>query len=135
VDRGEDWAQQTSLQRAVSRPVTGTDINWITRAALETAQRLSGGSRWIEENRRRSRGYNAQPSPVPTEDVTREWLGATYIPTEPPEYRHAGDAAAQLIIAGAPRTLPVSQEIERGAKKSRNWEFDAAMEEAEELVT
>jgi hypothetical protein len=50
----------------------------------------------------------------------------------PPEYAHPLDLAS-LIIEGAPRALPVTQEIEHGQQRSRAEEFDDAAIEAAEL--
>jgi hypothetical protein len=66
------------------------------------------------------------------------------------EQRHEGDPQQQLalrepdpyqrpmsvldlIVAGAPRALPVSQEIQRGPEQSRSGEFQAAVQAAADL--
>ena len=79
-------------------------------------------------------------------DATKEVMGATYrIEPDSPD-RHSGDPQAQialreppafehpldrldLIIAGAPRVLPVSQAIPHGPLPSRSAEFAADVPE------
>ena len=80
--------------------------------------------------------------------ATHEVHGATYSVTPlSGDDRHAGDptphgvppeysrprSVLDLIVAGAPRALPVTQEIPHGPDQSRSAEFDAALQEAADL--
>jgi hypothetical protein len=81
-------------------------------------------------------------------DHTKEWHGPSYQmlmsdqrqegdpgkvpPGLPPGYRRPM-SVMDLIVAGAPRVLPVSQAITHGPEQSRGAEFDEAVQAAADL--
>jgi hypothetical protein len=95
----------------------------------------------------RNRHDGEPPSGRPTPDPSREFHGATHTITAgirgddpayypphglPPQYQRPM-SVMDLIVAGAPRALPVTQEIPHGPEQSRSAEFDAARQEAADL--
>jgi hypothetical protein len=148
--------EQTALRRAVGvdkHSGSPTERDPATADALALAGWLSGGAQgWLggqgraEADLGRSYGlpveydrHNDERRGVPVKqarstrvepDATGEAAGPTYniISNLPEQYRHAGDAAARLIIPGAPRALPVTQAVSHGPEPSRSETFDEAAE-------
>jgi hypothetical protein len=132
--------EDTAMDRAVGVDRhSGARDEPATRASLAHAGRNSGGADWpggdgrAEEDLRRGYGIpperprrsSTAPSRSPRPDTTHEAAGPTYR-LLPSDQEHVGDPLAQLIIAGGPRALPVTQIVEHGPAESRNEEFEEA---------
>jgi hypothetical protein len=105
----------------------------------QAERRLEGQNFGLPVERERRQSKSVEPS------ARNEVMGARY-ETEPSRQRQEGDPTphgvgayahpmwlGSLMIEGAPRALPVTQQIEHGPVQSRSAEFDQAVLDAADL--